>query len=90
MIPALDAEGSKGLLAANVMHFARLLRAAGLRIGPDRVLDSVRALELADLRAARGLVLDDVRRTAVQRGAAPDLRPGLPYFLERSAARARR
>jgi hypothetical protein len=29
------------------MHFARLLRAAGLRIGPDRVLDSVRALEIA-------------------------------------------
>ena len=30
------------------MHFARLLRAAGLRIGPDRVIDCVRALELAD------------------------------------------
>ena len=29
------------------MHFARLLRAAGLRVGPDRVLDSVRALEIA-------------------------------------------
>ena len=35
-----------GRLAENVMHFARLLRAAGLRIGPDRVLDSVRALEM--------------------------------------------
>jgi len=35
-----------GRLAENVMHFARLLRAAGLRIGPDRVLDSVRALEI--------------------------------------------
>ena len=29
------------------MHFARLLRAAGLRIGPDRVLDCVRALDMA-------------------------------------------
>ena len=29
------------------MHFARLLRAAGLRIGPDRVIDCVRALDLA-------------------------------------------
>ncbi|OGA73533.1 MAG: VWA domain-containing protein [Betaproteobacteria bacterium RIFCSPLOWO2_12_FULL_65_14] len=29
------------------MHFARLLRAAGLPIGPDRVLDCVRALEIA-------------------------------------------
>src|SRR5438046_2765683 len=29
------------------MHFARLLRAAGLRIGSDRVIDCVRALEIA-------------------------------------------
>ena len=48
MFPALDLTASKGLLAGNVMHFARLLRAAGLRIGPDRVIDCVRALELAD------------------------------------------
>src|SRR3954469_7369160 len=32
------------------MHFARLLRAAGLRIGPDRVIDCVRALEIAGER----------------------------------------
>ncbi|HYA47324.1 MAG TPA: VWA domain-containing protein [Burkholderiales bacterium] len=31
------------------MHFARVLRAAGLPIGPDRVLDAVRALEVAGL-----------------------------------------
>ena len=48
MFGALDAAVPKGLLAGNVMHFARLLRAAGLRIGPDRVIDCVRALELAD------------------------------------------
>ena len=30
------------------MHFARLLRGAGLRLGPDRVVDCVKALELAD------------------------------------------
>jgi len=30
-----------------VMHFARLLRGAGLRVGPDRVVDCVRALEIA-------------------------------------------
>jgi uncharacterized protein len=29
------------------MHFARLLRAAGLRIGPDRVVDCVQALQIA-------------------------------------------
>ena len=46
MLPA----GSEGRLAENVMHFARLLRAAGLRIGPDRVLDCVRALEIAGAR----------------------------------------
>src|SRR5258706_4355727 len=41
---------SEGRLAENVMHFARLLRAAGLRIGPDRVLDCVRALEITGAR----------------------------------------
>jgi uncharacterized protein with von Willebrand factor type A (vWA) domain len=40
----------EGRLAENVMHFARLLRAAGLRIGPDRVLDCVRALDIAGAR----------------------------------------
>ena len=48
MFPAIDGAGSKGLLSENVMHFARLLRAAGLRLGPDRVVDCVKALELAD------------------------------------------
>lgn len=46
MSPARAAAG-EGRLAENVMHFARLLRAAGLRIGPDRVLDCVTALEVA-------------------------------------------
>src|SRR5262245_10731108 len=40
----------EGRIAENVMHFARLLRAAGLRIGPDRVLDCVRALDIAIAR----------------------------------------
>ena len=31
------------------MHFARVLRAAGLPIGPDRVVDALRALETAGL-----------------------------------------
>mgnify|MGYP001421890681 CR=1 FL=1 len=37
----------QGHLAENVLHFARVLRAAGLPIGPDRVLDAVRALHVA-------------------------------------------
>jgi uncharacterized protein with von Willebrand factor type A (vWA) domain len=44
--PPGRAEPRQGRLAENVMHFARLLRAAGLRIGPDRVLDCVRALDI--------------------------------------------
>ena len=47
MLPQLDPAGSRGTLAENVMHFARLLRAAGLRVGPDRVIDCVQALEIA-------------------------------------------
>jgi uncharacterized protein with von Willebrand factor type A (vWA) domain len=53
MIAATDgrpAPATEGRLAENVMHFARLLRAAGLRIGPDRVLDCVRALEITGAR----------------------------------------
>jgi len=47
-----------GRLAENVMHFARLLRAAGLRIGSDRVIDCVRALEISG-GAASALRRDD-------------------------------
>lgn len=41
---ALEPEG--GRLAENVMHFARLLRAAGLPVGTGRVLDALDALHL--------------------------------------------
>jgi uncharacterized protein with von Willebrand factor type A (vWA) domain len=34
-------------LAENVAHFARALRKAGVPVGPDRVLDGLRALQLA-------------------------------------------
>lgn len=40
---------NNGKLAENVMHFARVLRGAGLHIGPDRVLDALRALEVAGI-----------------------------------------
>jgi len=39
-------QSAGGKLPENVMHFARLLRAAGLRIGPDRVVDAVQALAI--------------------------------------------
>jgi uncharacterized protein with von Willebrand factor type A (vWA) domain len=40
----LDETGSPGRLVENIMHFARVLRAAGLSIGPGRVIDAVRAV----------------------------------------------
>jgi uncharacterized protein with von Willebrand factor type A (vWA) domain len=36
-------------LAENVMHFGRLLRAAGLPVGPDRVLDALAALQYSGI-----------------------------------------
>ena len=33
-----------GRLAANILHFARALRAAGLPVGPGRVVDAVNAV----------------------------------------------
>ena len=38
-----------GTLVANLMHFARLLRGAGLPIGPGRVAEAVRAVQAAGL-----------------------------------------
>ena len=36
-------------LAENVVHFARALRKAGVPVGPDRVMDGLRAIELAGI-----------------------------------------
>ncbi|MDH5579779.1 MAG: VWA domain-containing protein [Betaproteobacteria bacterium] len=47
MPPPLELQAARGKLAENVMHFARLLRGAGMRVGPDRVIDTVRALQIA-------------------------------------------
>ena len=37
----------KGRLSDNIAHFARALRKAGLKVGPGRVIDAVRAVEAA-------------------------------------------
>ena len=53
----------KGLLAENVVHFVRILRAAGMPVGPARVLDALAAVEKVgvdhrtDFRAALSSVL---------------------------------
>lgn len=49
MPPAADAPGEH--LVANVGHFVRLLRRAGLRIGPGAALDAVRAVAAVDVFA---------------------------------------
>lgn len=38
-----------GRLAENILHFARVLRRAGLRVGPRQVLDAVEAVETAGI-----------------------------------------
>ena len=43
-VPPLPDESGAGRLADNIMHFARVLRAAGLPIGPGRVLDAIEAV----------------------------------------------
>jgi hypothetical protein len=42
-------ERTHGQLAENVMHFARVLRRAGLAVGPDKVVEALRALEIAGI-----------------------------------------
>src|SRR5690349_19175924 len=36
-------------LAENIIHFARVLREAGIPVGPDRVLDALRAMDVAGI-----------------------------------------
>jgi uncharacterized protein with von Willebrand factor type A (vWA) domain len=48
IVPVPDT-GASGRLAENILHFARALRAAGLPIGPGRVLDAVEAVQAAGI-----------------------------------------
>src|SRR5215510_71979 len=43
-------ERRSGMLASNIVHFARTLRTAGLRVGPGQVLRAIEAVEAAGLR----------------------------------------
>lgn len=47
-LPDADAEGG-GKLVENLMHFGRTLRAAGLPVGPGKVLDAVEAVRVAGI-----------------------------------------
>ncbi len=44
-----ESPGSAGRLAENIVHFARTLRAAGLPVGPGKMLDAVRAARTVDV-----------------------------------------
>jgi uncharacterized protein with von Willebrand factor type A (vWA) domain len=50
--PFLEAAraGGTGAFALNIMHFGRVLRAAGLRIGPGRILSAIEAAAAAGVR----------------------------------------
>jgi uncharacterized protein with von Willebrand factor type A (vWA) domain len=50
---AASAEAHDGRLLANLMHFARTLRAAGLPVGPGKVLDAVAAVEAVGITDRR-------------------------------------
>ena len=45
----MKSQSEDGKLAVNVVHFARTLRAAGLPVGPGRVLDALRAVEVVGI-----------------------------------------
>ena len=48
--PAASPEDGKGRLATNIVHFARTLRTAGLKVGPGQILRAIEAVEAAGLR----------------------------------------
>ena len=62
----VDPDPSTGALAANVLEFARLLRRAGLPVGPADMLAAVEALGHAGI-ASRGDVKTALRATMVHR-----------------------
>jgi hypothetical protein len=49
----LPARNTPGRLAENVMHFARVLRSAGMPVGSDRVHTALAALQVAGLESKR-------------------------------------
>ncbi|MFK8036139.1 MAG: VWA domain-containing protein [Hyphomicrobiales bacterium] len=47
---AIDLDLEQGKFAENVVHFGRILRAAGVSIGPSRIVDAVKAVEIAGVQ----------------------------------------
>ena len=54
--PEPTADGMpEGRMATNLMHFGRLLRGAGLKVGPGAILDAVRAVEKVGIGSRQDL-----------------------------------
>ena len=76
------------MIAENIVHFARVLRSAGLTVGPDRVLAAMAAVEAVglerreDVRAALSAVMLDRHEQAVVFDAAFDAFWRDPKLLE--------
>ena len=66
------------LLADNIVHFSRILRTAGLQVGPDRVLAAIAAVEAvgldrrSDVHAALSAVMLDKHEQQVMFDVAFD------------------
>jgi uncharacterized protein with von Willebrand factor type A (vWA) domain len=63
---------TSGRLSANIMHFARMLRRAGLPVGPAEMLAAQQAITLIDL-GSRAQVRTALRATMVHRHEHEDL-----------------
>ena len=48
-VPRIERGDDEGKLAANIMHFARVLRAAGLPVGPRHVLRGLQAVQVVGI-----------------------------------------
>jgi uncharacterized protein len=80
---------SEIVFAANIVHFSRVLRTAGLSVGPDRVLAAIAAVEAVglarrdDVRAALSAVMLDRHEQQPLFDAAFDAYFRDPKLLER-------
>jgi uncharacterized protein with von Willebrand factor type A (vWA) domain len=83
----MSADG--GTLSANVMHFARLLRRAGLPVGPSDMLAAQQALTLIDI-GSRAQVRTALRTTMIHRHEHADLfdQAFLMFWRDPEAAKA--
>ena len=89
---SLAARGKTGHLAENVLHFVRVLRGAGLALGPAKVLDALAAVRAAgidrreDFRAALCAVLVSRREQLELFDQAFDLFWRHPRLVEKMIA----